>query len=578
MKINEVTEPTFNVGDEVRIDAPESPDHMEAGKVVKVNTNNGNGVDHKIVYVRLNRMKGVGDTKMFWACQLSLEHPALKHGQLTRPRTPPGGAETFSLPLPDGGIRRSTPGYNESSNHGKTNIAEEGITGGKLGVFTTSIVTWWNSGLHPENTLARIYSKDPGFRVWTRGDGTRYRDPARILSYDDSGTAIDQLWDALSNLKISVPAGAVSQEFPSLGKQNAIKIKSYTLVKRENCIDVMTKGRVKNPNSVWKQDATVSEESDPYAGTSQEREIKRLEKHIKTAENNAGWGDNANSQYDRDWKKKLSADKKKLATLKKSKVSEASSPNIKDINFAPKYKKRQIKGLTTAIAKAGSDPKSKKQVSLMKKELKRLKESSVTEATKMVDSDNVLAAARQADQQMEWTKAAQLWRQVAEMQSDGVHFDHCIRKAEMDDEKAKMYGDGKNSNEKKIYDEAAPSGEPIVDQLMTDFRFDYESASAALYDAKRKLAKINKPTTYKNIRAMVDRLQTIDETLDPESLKNKHAVRKHNNLLDRAQGRGDVTKHPDYLHNAPPGYKQSFNRRIVPNEGVEGMYRDSNGY
>ena len=128
--------------------------------------------------------------------------------------------------------------------------------------------------------------------------------------------------------------------------------------------------------SSYKRTRTTSanEGSDPYAGNEREREIKRLEKHIKDAEHNSGWGDNLNSQYDRDWKKKLAVDKKKLAALKKTKVSEAANPSETDINFDPKYIKRQIKGLTAAIAKDKNDSSRKARVSALKKSLKKFQQ------------------------------------------------------------------------------------------------------------------------------------------------------------------------------------------------------------
>jgi len=71
---------SFNVGDEVRINSHGHPDHMSSGKVVAVNKDNGNGVDHLMVKVKLDRMQGTGGpTKTYWARDLELEHSAPVH-------------------------------------------------------------------------------------------------------------------------------------------------------------------------------------------------------------------------------------------------------------------------------------------------------------------------------------------------------------------------------------------------------------------------------------------------------------------------------------------------------------------
>jgi hypothetical protein len=319
--IAESEKKTFNVGDEVRIISRGDPDHMESGKVVKVNKDNGNGVDHKMVYVKLNRMRGNGgDTKMFWDHQLSLEHSAKKHkypptpagqaaydndftaGKVGKKRNPKDDYAEMGIATHQsyGGKR---PQYEDiaggkldaaGSKLNKTNIAEEGITGGKLRDFANSIVAWWNAKLHPENNQAQIRFKNVGSMVWTRGDGVRYRDPAYIISNDDTYTTIDQVWNALNNLKISTPVGAVSQDFRSAGKQPAIRIKGFILVKRLNRIDIMTKNRVKNPNSVWSQDANESVQS---------QITEKIKKPIAESEFDSAWhGPNNNPEWYQEYK------------------------------------------------------------------------------------------------------------------------------------------------------------------------------------------------------------------------------------------------------------------------------------
>jgi len=115
--------------------------------------------------------------------------------------------------------------------------------------FLSAIVTWWNKTAARD---MRIYTQDVGMKVWTRGDGVRMRDPAKILSAGP-GNALDSVWDALSKLKGARVVGNVSHEFPSLGNSPAIQYKGLVLVKRNTSIDVMSKSRITNPRSVWKQ-------------------------------------------------------------------------------------------------------------------------------------------------------------------------------------------------------------------------------------------------------------------------------------------------------------------------------------
>lgn len=156
----------------------------------------------------------------------------------------------------------------------------------RLLTFLRAVTDWWNAKVDDAN---RIYFKEPGMRVWTRGDGTRMRDPAKLLpaggSQDDT-QVINALWDALSKLAGAKPAGTVSQEFPSLGSQDAISYKGFTLVKRNSSIDVMTRSRVKNPNSVWKQ----TNESLATRKQRIEEEITQLESYIANSNNGGGAG------------------------------------------------------------------------------------------------------------------------------------------------------------------------------------------------------------------------------------------------------------------------------------------------
>lgn len=117
------------------------------------------------------------------------------------------------------------------------------------------IVDWWNRQLDPQDRASRLYAKDTG-RVWTRGDGTRYRDPARIVPYDDSADRfelISRAWEAIKQLPGTQPAGEVSGEFASDRYAEAIKFRNATIVNRGTVIEVISRTRTSNPNSVWRQ-------------------------------------------------------------------------------------------------------------------------------------------------------------------------------------------------------------------------------------------------------------------------------------------------------------------------------------
>ena len=136
---------------------------------------------------------------------------------------------------------KSTEFINES------NLEVEGKT---IASFLADVSNWWNKSATND---AQIYTKEIGAKVWTRGDGVRCRDPARILACGNNTNILDSVWDALTKLKGATVVGNVSQEFPSMGDGLAMQFKGLILVKRDRCIDVMSKSRVANPNSVWKQ-------------------------------------------------------------------------------------------------------------------------------------------------------------------------------------------------------------------------------------------------------------------------------------------------------------------------------------
>lgn len=120
----------------------------------------------------------------------------------------------------------------------------------KIHTFLRAIVNWWNAQVPDKE---RITYDGPSMRVWTRGDGTRSRDPAKLYTYDYSQEVIDRIWATLTKLSGAKPAGAVSGEFGSSPHGDAIAYKGFILVKRQSKIEVMSRSRVTNPNSVWRQ-------------------------------------------------------------------------------------------------------------------------------------------------------------------------------------------------------------------------------------------------------------------------------------------------------------------------------------
>ena len=90
----------------------------------------------------------------------------------------------------------------------------------------------------------------PGSRVWTRGDGTRYREPARMFSEDE--LIVEDAWQHLI-FEGAQPYGSVSGEFGSSKFAPALKLGGLVFVRRgPRSIEIFTPSRISNPNSVWR--------------------------------------------------------------------------------------------------------------------------------------------------------------------------------------------------------------------------------------------------------------------------------------------------------------------------------------
>jgi hypothetical protein len=91
-----------------------------------------------------------------------------------------------------------------------------------------------------------------GTRVWTRGDGTRHRDPARLQFHNAEER--DQAFDLLSKALTGAKVTQVSGEFGSDPHQEALVWKGKVIGKYgNNSISLGSASRVTNPNSVWRE-------------------------------------------------------------------------------------------------------------------------------------------------------------------------------------------------------------------------------------------------------------------------------------------------------------------------------------
>lgn len=115
-----------------------------------------------------------------------------------------------------------------------------------------------------------IYQTKTSNRMWTRGDGVRYKELSKIVTYHtdseydnkennrDLGNlpdnivtnndALDYLWDKIkANGK---PLGQMSDEFKSMARNDAVLWNGIIFVKRDFSIEYGSKGRLKN-SDVW---------------------------------------------------------------------------------------------------------------------------------------------------------------------------------------------------------------------------------------------------------------------------------------------------------------------------------------
>ena len=153
----------------------------------------------------------------------------------------------------------------------------EDIQPGKMYAFLQSVAEF----LKKDPKLAgKFYKKDVGMRVWTRGDGTRMRDPAKLI-FDDTDLR-DYAFDLLKQALTGARQTSVTGEFGSSPAQDALVWKGKLFHKYSDfSIAVGTAGRITNKNSVWKEKPTVE---------SIRSEIARLSEYVADKNNGGGAG------------------------------------------------------------------------------------------------------------------------------------------------------------------------------------------------------------------------------------------------------------------------------------------------
>jgi len=98
--------------------------------------------------------------------------------------------------------------------------------------------------LNTDNIVQLKYS----FRVWTRGDGCRYKDMDYIAASNVDN--IDIFWNRIKETQKYEDGPLVKGEFGSDPYSPSIFIKGFILIKRTNSIDYATKSILKN-SDVW---------------------------------------------------------------------------------------------------------------------------------------------------------------------------------------------------------------------------------------------------------------------------------------------------------------------------------------
>ena len=111
------------------------------------------------------------------------------------------------------------------------------------------------------NHLGILDIKSPGTRVWTRGDGTRHRDPGAIVpSYwsdepKKGAVVVQKFWQWLQKQPGVRPLGQISGEFGNSKFSDMVGYKGLYFAGGQRGVEFGSASRFKNPRSVWRHNA-----------------------------------------------------------------------------------------------------------------------------------------------------------------------------------------------------------------------------------------------------------------------------------------------------------------------------------
>ena len=128
--------------------------------------------------------------------------------------------------------------------------------------------------------------KSPGTRVWTRGDGTRHRDPGGIeVNYftDDkkaSEKALVKFWPWLLKQPGVKSIGQISGEFGSSPMKDAVAYKGLYFTGGQYGVQFGSLSRIKNPRSVWRHQPPATPQPQDDQGVAED--WNKVNHHDKT--------------------------------------------------------------------------------------------------------------------------------------------------------------------------------------------------------------------------------------------------------------------------------------------------------
>jgi len=137
----------------------------------------------------------------------------------------------------------------------KKDVEEDQVDESKGSKVVQNLVDKFYDDNEIEWSDGNIYVKDPGTRVWTRGDGTRYRDPGKIRAKDDrDAKQLKAFFPWLIKQPGVKHLGKLSGSFASEEPGDVYAIGGiYFKLMNHNIIEWGSVSRFKNPRSVWKQ-------------------------------------------------------------------------------------------------------------------------------------------------------------------------------------------------------------------------------------------------------------------------------------------------------------------------------------